>query len=106
MATKTNRKVDRSLLRLGDNLTRWRKIHNIPAAELALRAGVTRNTLRSIERGEGTAGLHNVVAVLNVLGLTDAVIEATEPLNTDVGRARADQGLPQRVRPRRDEAVE
>ena len=36
--------------------------------------------------------------VLRVLGQLDQVVDAINPYETDLGRARADQRLPERVR--------
>ena len=36
--------------------------------------------------------------VCNALGIASLVTDATDPYETDLGRARADQQLPQRVR--------
>jgi hypothetical protein len=38
--------------------------------------------------------------VLRALGLMDALPRALDPYESDVGRLRADEQLPQRVRPR------
>lgn len=90
----------RDLRDLGENVSTMRKVHGLTAELLAERAGVTRGTLRSIEHGDGSAQLGNVMAVLRVLGLSSAVIAATDPTSTDLGRARMAEGLPQRVRVR------
>ncbi|KQU00621.1 helix-turn-helix domain-containing protein [Sanguibacter sp. Leaf3] len=93
-------RTSRDLRDLGENLATMRKVQGLTAELLAERAGVTRGTLRSIERGEGTAQLGNVMAVLRVLGLSPAVIAATDPMSTELGRARVAEGLPRRVRMR------
>jgi transcriptional regulator with XRE-family HTH domain len=92
---------ERTLASLGDNLRRWRKIRGLTAEMVAERAGIAPKTLRGIETGTGAARVENVVAVMRVLGIVDSLLEATEPLNTDLGRARAAQALPERVRVRR-----
>lgn len=92
---------ERDLRVFGDNVLRWRKLSGLTAQMVAERAGVTRNTLRAIETGAGTAQLGNVFAVLHVLGVTEKMLDATEPLNTDLGRINADRMLPQRVVPKR-----
>jgi transcriptional regulator with XRE-family HTH domain len=91
-------RTERDLARFGDNILRWRKIQGLTAAMVAERAGITRDTLRSIERGDGAPRLENAFAVLRVLGQTESVITATEPLNTELGRVNSAQSLPQRVR--------
>jgi len=92
---------ERDLRVFGDNILRWRKLSGLTAQMVADRAGVTRNTLRAIETGAGTARLENVFSVMHVLGVTDEVLNATEPLNTDLGRINAERMLPQRVVPKR-----
>ena len=92
---------DRDLRVFGDNVLRWRKLSGLTAQMVAERAGVTRNTLRAIETGTGTAQLANVFAVLHVLGVTEKMLDATEPLNTDLGRINAERMLPKRVVPKR-----
>ena len=99
-------RTERDLRAFGANVARMRKIQGVTAELLAERAGVTRATLRSIERGEGSARLENVMAVLRILGQSEAVVQATDPLNTDLGRLHADESLPQRVRvPRTGQAT-
>lgn len=101
MAGRTSIPVSRALADLGDNVRTWRKLNGLTAALAAERAGINRQTLRDIETGTGTVNSENLLRVLRVLGILPAVVAATDPLSTDVGRLRADQALPQRVRPRR-----
>ena len=67
---------------------------------LAERAGVSRDTVRSLEQG-GNVSIENVLRIARGLGLLDQVTAAFDPLNSDVGRLRAGERLPQRVRPRK-----
>jgi transcriptional regulator with XRE-family HTH domain len=83
---------------LGTHISNWRKLQRLTMAQLAERAGISRDTLRSIEQGKGTASTENLLRVLRVIGIVDRVIEATDPYQTDVGRLRAEEILPQRVR--------
>ncbi|WJL94774.1 helix-turn-helix transcriptional regulator [Microbacterium sp. ET2] len=89
----------RRMATLGENLRSWRKVQRLTAAMVAERAGINRTTLRAIEEGSGSVKLENLFAVLEVLGIDDAVIAATDPVNDDRGRLLLVQGLPQRVRP-------
>jgi len=90
--------VERALRVLGQHLSDWRKLQRLTAAQVAERAGISRDTLRAIEQGKGTASAENLLRVLRVLGVLDGVITATDPYLTDVGRLRADEILPKRVR--------
>jgi transcriptional regulator with XRE-family HTH domain len=83
---------------LGTHVCDWRKLQRLTAAQVAERAGISRDTLRSIEAGKGTASTENLLRVLRVLGILDGVITATDPYQTDAGRLRADEILPKRVR--------
>lgn len=88
----------RKLHELGASLRVWRKAQRLTAEVVALRAGITRGTLRSIENGEGSVRFENVFAVLEVLGIDRGVLEAVDPSNSVRGRALLEHGLPERVR--------
>jgi transcriptional regulator with XRE-family HTH domain len=89
--------VSRTLRVLGAHASNWRKLQGLTAAQVAERAGISRDTLRAIEQGKGTASTENLLRVLRVLGLLDQVVTAADPYQTDVGRLRADEILPKRV---------
>lgn len=84
--------------RIGTHLTSWRKLQSLTAEQVAERAGISRGTLRRLENGETTVGLDVLLNVARVLGVLDRLVEACDPYETELGRARADQVLPQRVR--------
>lgn len=101
--TVTPLPVRRALGRLGDDLTAWRKLRSLTAAQVADRAGVSRGVVANLEAGRG-ATLENTLRVARALGMLDALAEALDPYRTDVGRLRSEQALPQRVRPPRADA--
>lgn len=84
--------------RIGEHLTAWRKLQGLTTAQVAERAGVSRGTLRKLEHGETTVGFDVRLNVTRVLGALDRVVESFDPYETDLGRARADEALPKRVR--------
>jgi transcriptional regulator with XRE-family HTH domain len=90
--------VARSLRVLGTHVSNWRKLNRLTAAQVAERSGISRDTLRAIEQGKGTASMENLFRVLRTIGIMDAVVEAADPYETDVGRLRMDEILPKRVR--------
>lgn len=90
--------VSRALRVLGTHASNWRKLQGLTAAQVAERADISRDTLRAIEQGKGTASTENLLRVLRVLGILDRVVAAADPYQTDVGRLRADETLPKRVR--------
>lgn len=93
--------VARSMRGLAEDLVTWRKLRGLTQAQLADRSGVSRDTLQRLEGGTGSVGLETLLRVLRALGLLDSLTEAFDPHRSDVGRMRADEELPKRVRPRR-----
>lgn len=90
----------RSMRSLAADLVTWRKLRGLTQAQLADRAGVSRDTLTRLESGNGGVGLETLLRVLRALGLLDVLTDALDPHNSDVGRMRSDEELPRRVRPR------
>lgn len=83
---------------IGDHLRTWRKLHAMTAAEVATRAGISRGTLRRLENGDPAVSLGVVLSVVRALGQLPAVTAAFDPMNSDIGRLRSREQLPQRVR--------
>lgn len=92
--------VRRSLKQTAEAVRAWRKLRGLTQAQLADRAGVSRRTIVRLERGDGGMTVENFLRLLRALGLLDALPRALDPYESDIGRLRADQQLPQRVRPR------
>lgn len=93
--------VQRALREIAANVVIWRKLQGLTQAQLADRAGIGPRTLRRLEDGDGGTTLENVLRVLRALGMLEAVVRTIDPYESDVGRLRSDERLPQRVRPRR-----
>lgn len=85
---------------LGQHVTSWRKLQGLTSQQLADRAGITRPTLRKVEAGDLGVQLGSYLNVLRALGQLEQLVQATDPYETELGRARADLALPQRVRRR------
>ncbi|NQX26049.1 helix-turn-helix domain-containing protein [Microbacteriaceae bacterium VKM Ac-2854] len=81
------------LQEFGAHIRRWRVVNGMSASALSERAGVTRETLRHIESGDGSARLDSVVAVLSALGIADTLVTAADPFRSDAARARIDSIL-------------
>jgi transcriptional regulator with XRE-family HTH domain len=92
--------VRRSLKETAEAVETWRKLRGLTQAQLADRAGVGRRTIIRLEGGDGGVTVENLLRVLRALGLLDALPRALDPYESDIGRLRADEQLPQRVRPR------
>jgi transcriptional regulator with XRE-family HTH domain len=82
-------------------LSAWRKLRGLTQAQVADRAGVSLSTLRRLEGGDGGVTLENTMRVLRALGILDGFSRALDPYESDVGRLRSEERLPDRVRPRR-----
>jgi transcriptional regulator with XRE-family HTH domain len=95
------RAVLRALDDTGSSLAAWRRLRGLTQAQLADRAGVGRNTVLRLEKGDGGVSTENLLRVLRALGILDELPRALDPYESDVGRLRADEQLPRRVRPRR-----
>jgi transcriptional regulator with XRE-family HTH domain len=94
----TPARTQRAAAEFGEHLRTWRKLQGLTAEQVAERAGVNRNTVGRLERGEFTVGFEVVLNVARALGQLDRLVEALDPYESDLGRARADQALPARVR--------
>lgn len=90
--------VRRASEEIGDHLRTWRKLHAMTAAEVATRAGISRGTLRRLEHGDPAVSLAVVLAVARALGQLQAATSGFDPMNSEIGRLRAREQLPQRVR--------
>jgi len=93
--------VRRALREVADELRTWRKLRGLTQAQLADRSGVHRDTISRLERGDGGVSFENVLRVLRGLGLVESLTRSLDPHESDVGRLRSDEQLPQRVRPKR-----
>jgi transcriptional regulator with XRE-family HTH domain len=94
----TQRRVERAANTLGASLRTWRKLLGYTAAQVAERAGISRPTLTKIEHGDPGVGFSSVLAVIGVLGVTERVLTAIDPYESELGRASSDRILPERVR--------
>jgi len=88
--------LQRILAELGENIRFARLRRRISMVLVAARAGIARNTLRAIERGDPKVTLGAYTNVLLVLGLEkDLKLVARDDL---LGRKLQDLGLPTRAR--------
>jgi transcriptional regulator with XRE-family HTH domain len=92
--------VGRALRELADDVAVWRRLRGLTQVQLADRAGVSRDTLTRLERGDGGVSTENLLRILRGLGVVENLLKALDPFESDIGRLRASQQLPKRVRPR------
>jgi transcriptional regulator with XRE-family HTH domain len=93
--------VRRAQRNLAESCASWRKLRSLTQAQLAERADVSRGVVGRLEAADGGVSVENLLRVLRALGIQDLLTAALDPLASDIGRLRADQDLPRRVRPRR-----
>jgi transcriptional regulator with XRE-family HTH domain len=91
-------RIDRQITEFGEHVRGWRMVLGLTAAQVAERAGITRDTLRKIETGDPGVTFRNVAQVLRALGVLDQAVESIDPLNSDVGRLRAGNLAKRRAR--------
>ena len=92
--------IRRALRAVAEDVTIWRKLRGLTQVQVADRAGVSSKTVRRLEGGDGGVTLENSLRIFRALGVLDNVPRALDPYETDVGRLRADEQLPRRVRPK------
>jgi transcriptional regulator with XRE-family HTH domain len=96
-ASRTPIAVATAQRRIGEELATWRRLRRLTAAQVADRAGLSRHTVMRLENGTG-ASLESVLRVARALGVLDSLVSALDPYETDVGRLRSEEALPERVR--------
>jgi transcriptional regulator with XRE-family HTH domain len=99
-ATRPPLPARKALRDLGSHVRTWRKLRGLTQGQLADRAAVARRTVTRLEHGDGAVSLEITLRILHALGVLDGVPRALDPYETDLGRLRAEDQLPQRVRPR------
>lgn len=98
MKRPTPAKIKLSAKDIANSVVTWRKLLGLTAQQLADKANVSRGTIARLEKGDPSVSFETVLGVSTALGITDRVIDAFDPYETDFGRIRSDQNLPQRVR--------
>ena len=91
-------RIRRAAADIGTQLADSRRMQNLTAVQVAERANISRDTLRRLEHGDPGVSLESVLGVVRALGALDRLVDALDPYQTDLGRARASKALPKRVR--------
>ena len=97
MAGRTPIPVARTMRTIASHLDLARRQQRITADLLAERANLSVPTVRKL-LNEGAGSLENFLRVARILGFLQEIEDATDPLRTPIGRIRAEQDTPQRVR--------
>lgn len=88
--------LQRVLAEMGENIRLARLRRKLPATMIAERAGIARNTLRAIERGDSTVAFGAYANVLLALGLENDLRLIAK--DDELGRKLQDAGLPIKAR--------
>lgn len=96
------REVERIAERLGTNIETARLRRRWRQTDLASKAGITRATLASIEKGKTTAGIGAYLAALWALGLDDQLKSLADPSSDAEGITLESSRANKRARPRVD----
>jgi transcriptional regulator with XRE-family HTH domain len=99
MAAKAPSAIRHANRRLAEDVVTWRKLRGLTQVQLADRSGVGRATLARLESGEGGVTLESLLRILRALGILELMTKALDPYESDIGRLRAGEKLPQRIRP-------
>lgn len=99
MARRPPPAIRRATRGLAEDVVVWRKLRGLTQAQLADRAGIGRATLARFEQGDGGIRLESLLGVLRALGILENLTRALDPYESDIGRMRSSEKLPQRVRP-------
>jgi len=95
--------VRRALAALGADISAARRRRRLPIQIVAERAGVTRQTVAKIEKGDPTVAMGGWAAVLLALNLHEKLAEVASAAVDVVGHDLEVERLPQRVHlPRTD----
>lgn len=82
--------IARQSRRFGERIRSWRMVQGLTAEQVSERAGISPSTLRKIEQGDTGVRFEAVLQVARALGVLDTIVDSIDPLQTDLGRARAD----------------
>lgn len=97
MAGRTPIPVAHAMRQIADNLNLARRQQRISIDLLANRTNLSAPTVSKM-LNTGSGSFENFLRIARALGLLNYVVKATDPLNTGIGRIRAEEDTPQRIR--------
>jgi hypothetical protein len=90
--------VQRTLRKLGGDISTARRRRRIPMELMAERSFITRKTLGRVEKGDPAVSLGIYATVLFVLGMSDRLAEIADPSKDAIGLGLEEEQLPKRIR--------
>jgi len=83
---------------LGRNIARARKRRGLTQSDLAAKAGISKVTMQSVERGAPTTGIAHYFACAWALGIFGELTNLLAPERDEEGKALEARRTPKRVR--------
>lgn len=96
---KTSITVRRGLRKLGDDLRKARIRRKLTMTVVAERAGISRETLSKIQKGNPNVSMGAYAMVMQALGMGTEWMDFADIKNDIYGQIIEDENLPKRVRP-------
>lgn len=90
--------VEKSLVKLGQDIRDARLRRRIPTAIMAQRTSMSRTTLSKIEKGDSTVSMGAFAAVLFVLGMLERLKDIADLRYDKTGLMLDEERLPKRIR--------
>lgn len=91
-------RIDREMTEFGNHVREWRMVLGLTAQQVAERADIGRDAVRKVETGDPSVSLGATMQVLRAIGILDQTVDAIDPLNSDIGKLRADRLTRKRAR--------
>ena len=91
-------RADDSMEALGAHLKSWRIMLGLSQEVAAQRAHISVPALRRVEKGDPGVTLGTLMKLADVLRMDQHMVKAIDPLNHDLGRARAHMLMRKRVK--------
>jgi transcriptional regulator with XRE-family HTH domain len=95
-------KHQEKLLKLGEAINTARKLRELTQNELAIRAGVTRQSVSAIEKG-APSKTETLISILFVLGLDQQFLDSISLENDEVGLRISRLQLPRKIKHKKAE---
>ncbi|MCA3239170.1 MAG: helix-turn-helix transcriptional regulator [Curvibacter sp.] len=93
--------VERTLLKLGQDLSLARRRRHISQASLAERIGASLNTVKRMEKGDPRVQLHIIARTLHVFGDLQRLSQLLDTSEDQIGLVLMDEQVPKRIRTRK-----
>ena len=91
-------RIDREMTEFGNHVREWRMVLGLTAQQVAESADIGRDAVRKVETGDPSVSLGATLQVLRAIGILDQTVDAIDPLNSDIGKLRADRLTRKRAR--------